>query len=245
MKMEIEDVILGGAVALAGYYLVSGGSKPQGSMIESLRSRFGAFRHGGDFVPAVPSLPQFIPIIQESAERTPQIISLSMPTGTGEILKRPPLNVPSISDVGNITKVPEKVSENLAKTTENIKQTTTSALDKGVKIAKYTAGGYVAGKGLQLVTKAIPERRIERRIITKGIEKVAEKRALGTALKVVKVGGALTTGAMIGATIGKAIGEATKHTRVAHEVAKRIVEHETLTKVITTIGRIGNLFSLI
>ena len=241
MKMEIEDMIVGGAVALAGYYLFSGGSKPQESMIESLRSKL-SIRHGGDFVPAVPSLPQFKEVVPVPIQQTPQIFSFSVPTGIDNIPKRPPLSVPSVNDV---IKVPEKVSENIAKTTENIKQTTTSALDKGVKIAKYTAGGYVAGKGLQLITKAIPERRIEKRIITKGIEKVAEKRALGTALKVVKVGGALTTGAMIGATIGKAIGEATKHTRVAHEVAKRIVEHETLTKVITTIGRIGNLFSLI
>lgn len=239
--MKTEDVLLIGFGALAGFFLLSNIQKRAGDYDNLFNLRKIEFaRHGGDFIPAMPSLPEFkeVPVsisqvVQKFPEETQGIPYVLLETpkkmveqSVSKVIEEPTKRVKEIA---------EKTTENIKVASENIKKASEGALDKIKDIAMIGAGAYVGGKTLGFVTKLIPEKRVEKKVLEKVIPKVAPKVAEKgitktipkVATKAVKVGTKATTALAIisaGATIGKVIGEATKETEIARNVGRWLAE---------------------
>ncbi len=172
------------------------------------------------------------------AKRTAESVAKTVTEAPSRIVK------PVADTVSKIANVPKTI-------TDTVEKTGTSLADT----VKFVAGSYVAGKGLQVLSKAIPERKViqtvERKVATETLKRAGTRVGLNllkTAGKIATKGAGILTAISIGATAGKLIGEATAQTDIAKGFREYYQQHkdEPLMKAFSVIGSaVNNIFSLV
>jgi len=171
------------------------------------------------------------------AKRTAESVAKTVTEAPSRIVK------PVADTVSKIANIPKTVSDT-AKSVSGLGET-----------VKFVAGSYVAGKGLQVLSKAIPERKViqtvERKVATETLKRAGARAGLNllkAAGKIATKGAGILTAISLGATAGKLIGEATAQSDIAKGFREYYQQHkdEPLMKAFSVIGSaVSNIFSLV